>query len=253
MSRYIILPRYVHNRIYSAKLWRSSALHAKSTSVLRTAARGPPGRRATFAKPISKPIDNPQTNDNPSRVDLPTKAGVILNYKTPKQPKLPIMNALNPKHRSWPCLAALLVVCFGAAGIGGAITHPHIASWYATLTKPAWTPPAWLFGPVWSFLYLTMAIAAWLVWLHSDFCRLLTPMALFGIQLLLNVAWSWLFFGCHNPGLAFLDLVLLWTFILLTTVSFWRRSTPAGILMTPYLAWVSFAGVLNFAIWRMNG
>lgn len=151
--------------------------------------------------------------------------------------------------QSWFSLALLIVVCFAAAGIGGAVTATSVADWYATLAKPSWTPPGWIFGPVWSFLYLSMAVAAWLV-LRQGKAKL--PMLLFAGQLTLNMAWSWLFFGLHSPGAAFLDIVLLLAAIVATTVVFWRRSQAAGILFLPYLVWVAFATVLNLAIWRLN-
>ncbi len=153
--------------------------------------------------------------------------------------------------RPWLGLIVLIAVCFAAAGLGGIATTPKIDNWYATLEKPSWTPPAWIFGPVWSLLYLSMAIAAWLVWRRHGWAATV-PMILFGIQLLLNVSWSWLFFGLESPGLAFAEILALWTAIAATAVAFWCWSTVAGILLTPYLAWVSFAAVLNFAIWRLN-
>ena len=153
-----------------------------------------------------------------------------------------------PKYH-WLVLVGLIAVCFAVAGLGGMATTPNIPDWYAGLNKPAWTPPGWVFGPVWTVLYLSMAMAAWLVWRKGN---ALVPMTLFAAQLLLNGAWSWLFFGMQNPGLAFVEIVLLWAAILATTIVFWRRSPAAGILFVPYLAWVSFAAVLNFAIWRLN-
>jgi tryptophan-rich sensory protein len=156
----------------------------------------------------------------------------------------------NRPNHPWIVLAILIALCFGIAGLGGLATNPNIPNWYAGLAKPSWTPPGWIFGPVWSLLYLCMAIAAWLVWRRGN---AKVPMVLFGVQLTLNAAWSWLFFGLHSPFAAFVDVVLLWLAIAATTVVFWRRSTPAGLLFLPYLAWVSFASVLNFAIWRLNG
>lgn len=150
----------------------------------------------------------------------------------------------------WLALVLLLILCFVVAGVGGLATAPSIPNWYAGLAKPAWTPPGWVFGPVWSVLYLSMAVAAWLVWRRGD---AVVPMVLFGIQLFFNAAWSWLFFGLHSPDAAFIDIVVLWMAITAATVVFWRRSTLAGILFVPYLIWVSFAAVLNFAIWRLNG
>ena len=155
----------------------------------------------------------------------------------------------SPLNHSWLALVVLLILCFAVAGVGGLATAPSIPNWYAGLAKPSWTPPGWIFGPVWSVLYLSMAVAAWLVW-RQAVARAAVPMTLFGIQLVFNAAWSWLFFGLHSPGAASVDIVLLWMAIAATTVVFWRRSTLAGILFVPYLIWVSFAAVLNFAIWR---
>jgi len=147
-------------------------------------------------------------------------------------------------------LAVFLVLCFAVAGLGRLATTPNIPNWYADLAKPSWTPPDWVFGPVWSVLYLSMAVAAWLVWREGN---ALVSLILFAVQLALNAAWSWLFFRMHSPGAAFVDIVLLWVAIAATTAAFWRRSLAAGLLFVPYLAWVSFAAVLNFAIWRLNG
>ena len=155
-----------------------------------------------------------------------------------------------PPKPSLLALAGFLVLCFAVAALGGLTTTPNIPNWYAGLAKPSWTPPSWVFGPVWSVLYLSMAVAAWLVWRKGD---ALMPLILFAVQLALNAAWSWLFFGMHSPSAAFVDIVLLWVAIAATTAVFWRRSPVAGILFVPYLIWVSFATVLNFAIWRLNG
>jgi tryptophan-rich sensory protein len=157
----------------------------------------------------------------------------------------------SPRH-SWIGLIVLLVICFAAAGIGGAVTTPKIPGWYATLAKPSWNPPNWIFGPVWSALYCCMAVAAWLVWRKGGLAGARLPLALFGVQLFLNVLWSYLFFGLQRPGLAFSEVLLLWASIAATMVLFWQRSTLAGMLFVPYLAWVSFASVLNFTIWRLN-
>jgi translocator protein len=154
------------------------------------------------------------------------------------------------RKQSWLVLIALIAACFAVARLGGMATTPSIPNWYAGLAKPSWTPPSWLFGPVWSVLYLSMAIAAWLVWRKGN---ALVPLALFAVQLAFNLAWSWLFFGLHSPGAAFVDIILLWAAIAATLIAFWRRSRVAGLLFVPYLAWVSFAAVLNFAIWRLNG
>ena len=157
-----------------------------------------------------------------------------------------------PSH-PWLGLIVFVAICFGAAALGSMATTPSIPNWYAGLTKPSWNPPNWIFGPVWSILYLSMAVAAWLVWRKEGLRDATLPMTLFGIQLALNCAWSWLFFGLHSPGGAMIDILLLWAAIAATMVAFWRRSTWAGILFAPYLAWVTFAVALNFAVWRLNG
>jgi benzodiazapine receptor len=149
-------------------------------------------------------------------------------------------------------LSVWIVICFAAAGLGGLVTTPNIPDWYAHLAKPTWTPPSWLFGPVWSCLYLMMAISAWLVWRQNGLATARLPIGLFALQLGLNSAWSVLFFGLHSPGAAFLDILLLWIAIVATVAAFWHRSRWASLLLIPYLAWVSFAAVLNLAIWRMN-
>jgi tryptophan-rich sensory protein len=149
-------------------------------------------------------------------------------------------------------LVVSMAVCFGAAGIGSMLTTPSIGGWYATLAKPAWSPPNWVFGPVWSLLYLAMAIAAWLVWRRIGFPRAASALNLFAIQLVLNVCWSAIFFGAHRPGMAFAEILLLWLAILATMVAFRSFSRAAAWLMAPYLLWVAFAAALNFSIWRLN-
>ena len=142
-----------------------------------------------------------------------------------------------------------LLLCFGAAAIGGLFPP---GAWYAGLNKPSWNPPSWLFGPVWSALYTMMAVADWLVWKRGGFATQRTALTRFLVQLALNAAWSPLFFGLQWPGVAFAEILLLWLAILATLVSFWRVSPVASWLLAPYLAWVSFAAVLNFTLWRMN-
>lgn len=149
-------------------------------------------------------------------------------------------------------LVVAVVMCFAAAGLGGLVTSPNIPNWYADLAKPTWNPPDWIFGPVWSCLYLMMAVSAWIVWRQAGFTGAKLPLALFAVQLALNSLWSVLFFGLHSPGMAAVEIILLWMAILATLIMFWKRSRWAGILLVPYLAWVSFAAVLNLVIWRMN-
>ncbi len=155
-------------------------------------------------------------------------------------------------YRRWIGLLVFLVVCIGAGGVGALSTTPEIEGWYRTLNKPSWNPPDSLFGPVWTTLYVLMAIAGWLVWKSAGIRKTTLPLSLFGVQLVLNVAWSFLFFGLHRPGWAFVEIMVLWLTILATTFTFYRCSKPAGWLFLPYLAWVSFASFLNCAIWRMN-
>lgn len=150
-------------------------------------------------------------------------------------------------------LVVAVLVCEGAGGIGSIATMRSVSTWYQTLQKPAFSPPSWLFGPVWTILYLLMGVAAWLVWrkgLGDPTVR--TALILFIIQLALNTAWSFIFFGARQPGLAFAELIVLWVAILLTMIWFLRVSTAAGLLLAPYILWVTFAGALNFEIWRLN-
>jgi len=146
-------------------------------------------------------------------------------------------------------LAGWLLACFAAAA-AGAWFPP--GEWYAQLRKPAWNPPNWIFGPVWTALYTMMATAAWLVWRRGGLPGQRVPLALFVAQLLLNAAWTPLFFGLRAPGLAFAGILLLWLAILATILAFWRAHRPAAALLAPYLAWVTFAAVLNHTLWRLN-
>ena len=142
-----------------------------------------------------------------------------------------------------------LALTFGAAWLGSRFLPDE---WYKRLTKPTWNPPNWIFAPVWTVLYLLMAAAAWLVWRRYGITGAVLPLVLFVVQLLLNAAWTWSFFGLHRPGAALIDIVVLWVTLLTTLILFWRLEPLAGILLAPYLAWVSFATALNWAIWRMN-
>ena len=146
-------------------------------------------------------------------------------------------------------LAGWLVVTFAAAWAGSRYMP---GDWYAALAKPAWNPPNWIFGPVWTVLYVLMAVAAWLVWRQAGFAGAGAALGLFGVQLVLNALWSYLFFGLHRIDWALADILALWAAILAVLVLFWRVQAAAGTLLLPYLAWVSFATVLNFALWRLN-
>lgn len=154
--------------------------------------------------------------------------------------------------RSALVLALCLAVCFAAAGLGGLATSRSVRTWYQKIERPGWTPPDWLFGPVWTVLYATMAVAAWLVWRRAGWTGARAALALFAVQLFLNAGWSWLFFGLQSPGAALAELVVLWCAIVATVVAFWRVTPAAGLLLLPYLLWSTFAAALNLAIWRMN-
>lgn len=143
-------------------------------------------------------------------------------------------------------LIVSLVIAFAAALFGSRFPP---GEWYASLAKPSWTPPNWLFGPVWTVLYIAMAVAAWRVW---NVGRAGPALALYIIQLTLNAAWSWLFFGLRRPDLAGVEIIVLWTTILATAVAFFRRDAVAGWLLMPYLGWVGFAAVLNLTLWWRN-
>lgn len=146
-------------------------------------------------------------------------------------------------------LIGWILLSFSAATMG-ALFMP--GEWYASLKKPSWNPPGWVFGPVWTALYTMMGVAAWLVWRRGGFAAQRRPLTLFLVQLALNAAWTPLFFGLRQPGLAFSEIVLLWLAIAATLIAFRPVSSAASWLLAPYLAWVSFAAALNFALWRLN-
>ena len=146
-------------------------------------------------------------------------------------------------------LLGFLGACFVAATTG-AIFKP--GEWYAGLAKPPWNPPNWLFPPAWAVLYVSMAVAAWLVWREAGFAGAALPLGLWFLQLGLNAAWSWLFFGLKRMDLALAELVVFWLTILGTIVAFAPVHAGAAWLLVPYLAWVTFAGWLNFTLLRLN-
>ena len=148
-------------------------------------------------------------------------------------------------------LIAWLAVSFIAAAIGSAASI-QAGPFYAQLVRPEWAPPPNLFGPVWTILYALMGIAAWLVWRAGGFRTARAALSLFLVQLAVNALWSWLFFAWRLGGLAFADIVLLWVFIVATLIAFWRVRPLAGMLLIPYLLWVSFAAALNYSVWQLN-
>jgi len=145
-----------------------------------------------------------------------------------------------------------LVITVGVGAIAGFATASNIGGWYATLSKPGFNPPNWIFGPVWTLLYILMGIALFLIWKQPASLYKSNSLRLFFIQLLLNFLWSFLFFYFHKIGLAFVDIVALLVFIILTIFSFSRLSKKAAWLMVPYVCWVSFATILNGAIYHLN-
>lgn len=160
------------------------------------------------------------------------------------------MNPL-PARKDILGLLAWLAVCFIAAAIGGAASI-QAGPFYMQLLRPEWAPPPGVFGPVWSVLYAMMGVAAWLVWRVGGFQAARTALFLFLVQLAVNALWSWLFFGWHRGALAFADILLLWALIVATVIFFRRLRPLAGVLLLPYLLWVSFATALNFSVWRLN-
>ncbi len=154
--------------------------------------------------------------------------------------------------QQWRSLTVFLGSCLTVMALGALATRPAIAGWYAQLAKPGWTPPAWVFGPVWLVLYLSMGIAAWLIWCQRHTSAMAWPLSLFAAQLVLNGTWSYFFFLQHNPFAGFVDIVLLWCIIGVTLVAFWRVRPLAGWLLVPYLLWVTYAAALNATIWRLN-
>lgn len=148
-------------------------------------------------------------------------------------------------------LAGWLAVSFAAGGIG-AVASTSAGAFYGSLSRPSWAPPAWLFGPVWSVLYILMGVAAWLVWRTNGLSGAPTALRLFGIQLLANALWTWLFFVWHQGAISLAEIILLWLLIAATVIAFWRLHRLAALLLVPYLAWVSFASALTLSLWRLN-
>jgi tryptophan-rich sensory protein len=152
---------------------------------------------------------------------------------------------------SWVALAGWVLLC-AAVGAIGAIASVNAGDFYATLERPGWAPPAAVFGPVWSLLYMSMAVAAWLVWRERGWARARGALGLFVLQLAFNALWSWLFFGWHRGGLAFADILVMLVLIVATIVAFARVRRAAAWLLAPYLAWVMFAAALNYSVWQRN-
>jgi translocator protein len=148
-------------------------------------------------------------------------------------------------------LAISLAAVVIASGLGG-LASASSAEQYRQLEQPLFAPPSWVFGPVWTVLYVLMAIAAWLVWRSGPWAQTRPALTLYAVQLVLNAAWTPLFFGLGWRGIAFVELSVLLVVLVATVVAFWRRSAVAAILLLPYLAWSAFALCLNFSVWQLN-
>jgi benzodiazapine receptor len=146
-----------------------------------------------------------------------------------------------------------LALCVGGGAISGIASAGGDSAWYQQLERPSWTPPSWVFAPVWTTLYALMSVAAWRVWRRGGWARQRTPLRLFLLQLAANFAWTPLFFGAHLLTVALMDLIALWALLVATIAAFSRRDAIAPWLLTPYLAWVTFAGALNAAFASLNG
>jgi len=147
-------------------------------------------------------------------------------------------------------LAASIIICLSAGFIGSFFTRNSISTWYTTIAKPAFNPPNWVFGPVWTILFILMGISLYLVWTSGKDIQ--AAVAVFAVQLVLNLAWSIIFFGLKSPMWAFGEILFLWVFIILTIIRFYPISKAASYLLVPYILWVSFAAILNFSIWMKN-
>jgi tryptophan-rich sensory protein len=150
---------------------------------------------------------------------------------------------------SWFSLLGFAAACFLVAMTG---SYFRPGDWYEGLKKPTWRPPNRLFAPVWTVLYLMIAVSGWLVWREAGFAGAALPLAVYAVQLVLNAAWTPLFFGLRRPDLGFVDIVLVWLSIVATIVLFMPIHVGAALLLLPYLGWVTFAAALNFAVWRLN-
>lgn len=150
-------------------------------------------------------------------------------------------------------LAISIIICLAAGFIGSIFTNRSIPTWYAALKKPSFSPLNWLFGPVWTALFILMGISLFLIWRKGlNYPSVKIPLIIFGVQLLLNILWSFLFFTLKSPLAGFIEIILLWILILITILLFYPTSKTTAVLLLPYILWVSFASILNFTLWRLN-
>ncbi len=168
------------------------------------------------------------------------------------RPPVVVPDAIPPPRDGWLALVGWILLLVGLGATMGGLFAPD--GWFAMLLKPTWNPPPWVFAPVWTLLYATMAVALWLVRREPESEDRLRKRALvlFAIQFALNLLWTPLFFGLRSPGLAFAEICLLWVALVSTVLAFGRLRPLAGYVLLPYLLWVSFALVLNGTIWLMN-
>jgi tryptophan-rich sensory protein len=153
--------------------------------------------------------------------------------------------------KPWLMLVVFFAICLGAGGLGSFFTANSVRDWYPMLRKPPGTPPSWVFGPVWTTLYVLMAISAWLVWREYGWGAR-AALLIFFAQLALNVAWSGIFFGSRLAGVAFAEIVILWLAIVFNIVLFYWLVQTSALLLIPYILWVTYAAYLNFGIWWLN-
>ena len=152
---------------------------------------------------------------------------------------------------NWLKLIIAIIICQAAGAIGSIFTSQSVSTWYLTLNKPSFNPPGWVFGPVWTLLFLLMGVSLYLVW-QKGFKKHKKALYFFSIQYVLNIAWSYFFFYLQNPLAGFIEILILWLFILLTIIYFYKVSKPAAYLLIPYILWVSFAAVLNYFLYLLN-
>jgi len=148
-----------------------------------------------------------------------------------------------------PSLLVFVLAC-AAAATPGIVFRP--GAWYRALAKPSWCPPDWLFGPVWLVLYISLAVSGWLIWRRAGLDGAAPALSIYTVQLVLNSLWSTVFFGLRRPDLAFAEIVVLWSSVLATIAAFFPIDATAAYILIPYAAWVSFAVLLNFSVWRLN-
>lgn len=159
---------------------------------------------------------------------------------------------MNQRKNNWLALVIAIIIPLAIGGTAALFTVPNIQGWYQGLNKPSFNPPNWIFAPVWNTLYILMGIASYLVWRERKLKNVTPAISVYFIQLILNFFWSLIFFELHQPGFAFIEVLILWLFIFFTIISFSRINKTAAWLLVPYISWVSFASILNYEIWRLN-